>query len=79
MRDVRGGSVQCALCVCVVCVCTTANGNVAVFSSPSPPSPSSFPPSFLLPDVQRDLVFRIINDPSKAGQITGDMVSIEGK
>ena len=30
-------------------------------------------------DVQRDLVFRIINDPSKAGQITGDMVSIEGK
>ena len=30
-------------------------------------------------DVQRDLVFRIINDPSKTGQITGDMVSIEGK
>jgi hypothetical protein len=28
-------------------------------------------------EVQRDLVFRIITDPSKTGQITGDMVSIE--
>ena len=28
-------------------------------------------------EVQRDLVFRIITDPSKKGQITGDMVSIE--
>ena len=47
----------------------------------TPLSISSFfllPRSFLLPpDVQRDLVFRIISDPSKTGQITGDMVSIE--